>query len=194
MARLKRRRPVVDEANDEVLITTACRLIGMDIPGDLSASLKVHCPFGAVFHSDHGAEATMRIYLDGNSAFCFSRCGYFTPTGLVAMAWGISQRAAARELLERAGRRPLSLADAWAQAADATLAPDRTLLAEALKTYCARVCPGWADAQFRPAIAARLTACLTLLDLVRTPDDAELWLNGCKRAMAIALSKGQEVD
>lgn len=192
MARLKRRGSVVAEANEQVLITTACRLIGMDVPDDMGRSLKVHCPFGAIYHSDHGVEPTMRIYLDGNNAHCFSRCGHFDPVSLVAMAWGITRRAAGLELLGRVGRRPLSPAEAWAQATEAGAQPDRAMLGEALKTFCARTCPGWEDAQFHPVVAARLTRCLSLLELVCHPGDAQLWLGGCKKAMTAALTHAQE--
>jgi hypothetical protein len=191
VARLKKRRSVVDEANETVLITTACRAVGMDIPEDLSQRHKIHCPFGAIYHSDQGLEPTMRIYLDSNAAHCFSRCGRFTPVNLAAMAWGIPRRVAARELLERAGRRSLSLTEAFAQAAQADVEPDRTLLGEALKTFCARVHAGWDDAQFDPGVAPWLTKCLALLDLVRTPDEAAYWLDGCKKVMQRALNGGQ---
>ena len=36
---------------------------------------------------------------------------------------------------------------------------------------------------FGPSIAAALTRCLSLLDLVKTPDDVTLWLNRCKAVM-----------
>lgn len=191
MARL-RHRSVVDEANEHVLITAACRLIGMDVPDDLSRSMKVHCPFGAIYHSDHGIDRTMRIYVESNHAHCFSRCGHFTPVGLVAMAWGMPRRAAAVELLHRLGRTPPTLAEAWALATTPDTQPDATMLGEALKTFCARITPRWADVQFQPSVAGRLTKCLALLDLVRTPDDARLWLTGCKQAMTTALERAQD--
>lgn len=183
MARLKRRPSPVDEANDQVPIRTACALIGMRIPAEVGSSLKVHCPFGAVWHSDHGREPAMRIYPESNHAHCFSRCGHFTPVALVATCRGISQRAAARELLAHIGH-SRNLADLWHQATHHDRPPDRVLLGEALKTFCARTCPDWPDIQFSSDIAALLTRCLSLLDRVNTADDAVLWLDTCKQVMA----------
>lgn len=181
---------MVVEANEHVSIITACRLIGMELPADIEhgRAAKVHCPFGSIWHSDQGLEPTMRLYVDNNTAFCFSRCGFFTPVNLVAMAWDITRRTAAVELLERIGRKPLSLADAWAKATLHAEPPDRTTLAEALKTYCSRIAPDWADVQFEPVVASRLTRCLALLDLVDTDDAARAWLAGCKAVMQRALT------
>lgn len=176
-------------ANDKVPITYACQLVGMDIPDDISygRSLKVHCPFGEVYHTDLGAEAAFRIYSASNSAYCFACSTYYTPVWLVAQAWDIEPTAAAVELLDRIGVKPVSLADAWAHATRRDTPPDHTLLAEALKTYCARVCPDWDAAQFTPSTAGTLSRCLDLLDRVATDTDAQRWLDGCKLVMRRAL-------
>lgn len=191
MALLRPKRSVVIEANEHVSITTACRLIGMELPDDIEhgRATKVHCPFGNIWHSDQGLEPTMRLYIDNNTAFCFSRCGFFTPVSLVAMAWDIPRRTAAVELLDRIGRKPLTLADAWAQITFHAEPPDRTILSEALKTYCSRIAADWSDAQFEPAVAGQLTRCLGLLDLVKTDEDARAWLTGCKTVMRRALTR-----
>jgi hypothetical protein len=189
VARLARKRPVVELANEQVSITAACLLVGMDVPDDTGygRSMRVRCPFGDVYHSDQGAEAAMRIYPDSNSAFCFSRCGYFTPVSLVATKWNISRHDAAVELLERAGIKPVSMAEAWAAAGIRDSPPDTTLLAEALKTFCARTAPDWADQQFDHRVAGTLARCFALLDKVGDDEDAHTWLAGCKTVMARAL-------
>jgi hypothetical protein len=179
-------------ANEQVPIAFAARLIGMDIPEDLDhgRALKVHCPFGPIYHRDQGDEAAMRIYAGDNHAFCFAGCGFFTPVWLVAHAWDRDPRSVAVELLQRAGIKPVSLADAWAQAATFQPAPQVTLLAEALKTFCARISPDWEVAQFTPGVAATLRRCLILLDHVGTETQAQQWLRGCKTVMRRALHPG----
>jgi hypothetical protein len=185
VAALNDRRSLVAVADDQVSILAACKLVGMQVSGleDYGRSVKVRCPFGDVWHSDGGSEASMRIYTESNHAFCFSRCGYFTPVTLVAAAFDISRRAAAVELLQRAGIAAPTRAQAWARAVDCTPAPDTTALAEALKVFCSRQCTDWFTAQLDPAVADTLTRCLALLDLVGDDDGARRWLAGCKRAM-----------
>lgn len=192
MALLKPHRSVVIEANEHVSIITAYRLIGMELPDDIEhgRATKVHCPFGSIWHSDQGIEPTMRLYVDNNTAFCFSRCGFFTPVALVSMAWDITRKTAAVELLERIGRKPVSLADAWANITLHAEPPDRTTLSAALKIYCSRIAPDWSDVQFEPAVAGQLTRCLALLDLVKTDDDARTWLAACKTVMQRTLTDG----
>jgi hypothetical protein len=182
----RRERSVVGIANEKVPITLACRLIGLDLADDIAygRSLKIHCPFGEIYHVDQGHEAAMRIYPDTNSAFCFAGCGYFSPVWLLAQAWDIDPTQAAVELLERAGIKPVSLAQAWAEASIVDAEPDRTALCEALKMYCRRTVPGWNALQFQPEVARTLARCLTLLDRVRTEDDAQRWLRVCKQVMA----------
>lgn len=185
----RRPNPVV-YADEQVAITTACRLIGMQIPeaADLGRPVKVHCPFGEIYHRDRGTETAFRIYPDSNHAYCFA-CGQrYGPVRLVSLAWGISARNAAVELLERAGIKPVTLADLWAQVADHAPVPDTAMLAEALKTYCARIDPGWDAGQFDPATAATLSGCLVLLDHVSTAGDAQLWLTRTKQVMSARLT------
>jgi len=180
-------------ADEQVAIAAACRMIGMRVPEsvDMGRPVKVHCPFGEVYHRDHGTETAFRIYPDSNHAYCFA-CGQrYGPVKLVALAWGISYRQAAAELLERAGIKPATMADLWAEVAHHEPAPDTTMLAEALKTYCQRVAPGWEADQFEPAVAGALSRCLGLLDHVRTQQDAALWLERTKQVMEANL---QTVD
>lgn len=149
--------------------------------------MKVHCPFGDLYHSDQGIEAAFRIYPGSNSAFCFAGCGYFTPVGLAAMAWDRPKEEVAADLLDRVGYKPVSLAQAWAGLQVREEPPDTAMLALALRTYCERVAPGWAERQFEPGIGAVLDRCLALLPRVKTPDDAEQWLQVTKRVMCRTL-------
>lgn len=182
---MRRRVSVVTIANEQVPITTACRLVGIDLSDDIAygRSLKVHCPFGELYHSDGGVEPAFRVYPDSNSAYCFACKAYFSPVWLVAQHWGQPSREVAEELLAHIGYRPATAAQAWAQACARDTPPDRTLLAEALKTFCARIAPGWSVGQFDPDTAAVLGRCLALLDHVHTDGDTARWLDGCKHAM-----------
>lgn len=187
-----RRGSVVAQANELVPIEFACRLIGMHLPDGLGyrRSTKLYCPFGELSHIDGGLEKAFRIYVDANSAYCFAGCGHFTPVWLVATAWGRDTRVVASELLERIGHRPPSLAQLWAQVTEPDSSPDRTLLREALQTYCQRICADWASRQFAPDVAATLTRCLALLDRVGDDATAQTWLDGVKLAMMRVLSGG----
>ena len=188
---MNRRRPnPVVYADEQVSIATACRLIGMQVPDavDMGRPVKVRCPFGEIYHRDGGAETAFRIYPGSNHAYCFA-CGQrYGPVRLVAAAWGISTRQAAVELLDRSGIKPVTLADLWAEVAERTLRPDTTMLAEALKTYCARIDPDWDVDQFDPAVAAALSGCLALLDHVGSSADADLWLTRTKQVMSTHLT------
>ena len=182
-------RSAITLADEQVPIITACRLIGMELPEDVDygRSLKVHCPFGAVYHSDQGHEAAMRVYPDSNSTFCF-RCGSaYRPSQLAAQAWDCTRRDAADQLLERAGFTAATPEQAWAQAINHHVPPDRTLLREALRTFCQRTAPDWDDVQFDPAVAGIYTRCLTLLDQVVSDHDATQWLTCCKQIMTQCL-------
>jgi hypothetical protein len=177
---------VIAVANEQVPIVTVCQMVGVELPDDVAVgrSRKVHCPFGELYHSDSGIEATMRVYPDSNSAYCFSCSAYYTPVSLAAKAMDVDRQTAARLLLDRIGYRPLSLAAVWKQVSAYEPALDRSMLAEALKTFCRRIEPAWSRRQFDADVAATLTRCLSLLDLVVTADDASLWLNSCKTVMA----------
>lgn len=183
---MKRQPTAVAIANQQVPIAMACRLLGVSIDTDdgYGKSVKVHCPFGDVHHSDGGAEKAMRVYPDTNTAYCFAGCGHFTPVRLLSHAWDRPAAEVALDLLDQLGHRPLSLADQFAGHETWTPPPDPGQLAEALKTYCRRIDPSWDDRQFEPRVAARLSQCLRLLDRVATDDDANRWLTGAKKVMS----------
>lgn len=178
---LKRPNPIA-VANEKVPIATACRLLGVDLDDDADRR-KVHCPFGGTDHSDGGIDPAMRIYTDSNHAYCFSCAAHYTPVSLAARGWDLPWRVAALRLLDLVGYRPLNLATAFRAAQQFEPAPDTAALAEALKTYCRRIDPGWSTHQFDSAVAQRLTHCLGLLELVSTGAAVTVWLAGCKEAM-----------
>jgi hypothetical protein len=178
-----RKTNVVTVANEKVSIVTVCQMLGMAVPDDIAHSGKVHCPFGELYHSDAGVDPAMRLYLESNHAYCFNCAAYFSPVQLAAKALDCDRRTAAIRLLDRIGYKPLDLATAWRDAVQHVPEPDKTMLADALKTYCARIDPHWSSRQFDPWVAHRLTRCLSLLDLVRSDDDVTLWLMGCKEVM-----------
>lgn len=180
------RSRVIDLANEQVSIVVVCQLLGVPLDGE-QLRRKVHCPFGAVYHSDGGLSPTMRINPEANTARCFNCEQTFTPVRLYAHAMDLSLRVAASRLLDHVGYRPLDAATVWRQAQQYRPAVDKALLADALKTYCRRICPGWPDRQFDPQVAATLTRCLAILDLVLTPADVAHWLDACKVAMTNVL-------
>ncbi len=180
-------RSVVEVADEVVSIVTALRMFGVELD-EHSLRRKLRCPFG-IYHSDHGLAPAMRVYLETNSAYCFSCTLYLTPVSLAAKAMDCDRRTAAERLLDRIGHRPMDLAGAWRHAVEYTPEPNTALMAEALKTYCRRISPSWAQHQFDPQVAAALTWCLSLLDLVVTEQDVTLWLTSCKAAMKQVLEQ-----
>lgn len=180
---------VVAVANEKVSIVTVCQLLGVELPDDIGMgrSRKVRCPFGAVYHSDQGVSAAMRVYPESNSAYCFSCAAYYTPVSLAARAMDCDRKTAAVRLLDHIGHKPLDLAAAWRDAVEYEPKPDRALLADALKTYCRRIDPQWCTRQFEPGVAGVLSRCLSLLDLVTDAEAVQLWLQRCKEAMRHAL-------
>ncbi len=182
-------------ADEQVPILLACRLIGMHLP-DLIAdrALKVHCPFGELYHNDGGIEPAMRVYVTDNRVHCFAGCGSYRPVKLLAHALGIPRISAARELLERVGISRQSREKRWAEALTHTEPLDKALLAEALKTYCRRTVPDWDRRQYEAAPARTLALCLDLLDRVHTAEQAQRWLAGCKRAIDLLLAQHTPTD
>lgn len=183
------RPSVITVADEQVSIVAVCQMFGVDVPDDIAdgRSRKLPCPFGELYHSDHGRDPAMRIYADTNSAYCFSCQTYWTPVTLAAKAMDTDRRTAAARLLDRIGYRPLDLAQVWAQAVSFEPELDRAALADALKAYCRRIDPAWTTHQFDPAVSSALVRCLSILDLVRSPDDVDMWLTRCKAAMMQAI-------
>lgn len=187
--RVVKGKSIIAVANEQVSIVTAMSMVGVELPEGIgmSRSHKIHCPFGPVYHSDHGLSPAMRIYPDTNSAWCFSCSVYYTPVKLVSQAWDVDGELAAGRLLDHVGYQPVDMEQAWQQVSSFEPVLDKTLMAEALKTYCRRVCADWPSRQFEPGTAAGLTRCLAVLDLVGTDAEAQLWLAVSKAAMRQAL-------
>lgn len=175
---------MVTVANEKVPITTVLNMLGIDV---VDTRRKFCCPFGNIYHSDGGVAAAMRVYLDSNSCYCFSCTAYYTPVLLAARALEMSRRSAAMHLLDRIGYRGLDAAAAWRSAREYEPELDKAMLADALKTYCRRIAPTWSTQQFEPGISRLLMRCFGLLDLVKTSEDANLWLGRSKEAMSRVL-------
>lgn len=190
------RPSVITVANEQVSIVTVCQMVGLDISDDVGEgrSRKLPCPFGEIYHSDHGRDPAMRLYMDSNSAYCFSCQAYWTPVSLFARAMDLDHRTAATRLLDRIGYKPVNLAQAWKQAVSYAPELDKAALAEALKIYCRRIEPQWSRRQFDPGIAQHLTRCLSILSLVRNETDADLWLTRCKEVMRQAIHSRQSTS
>lgn len=185
------KRSEVAVANEVISIATVCRWLGVEVPDDPTRA-KLYCPFGEFNHSDGGREPAFRIYTDSNSAYCFACSESFTPVKMYArMTDNGNWKAVALILLAKIGYRGMDPELAWRQAQQYQPEIDRSQLAEALKTYCRRSDPAWRTRQFDAFVAARLTRCLALLDLVRTEQDASLWLGACKLVMRQAITSGE---
>lgn len=180
--RTRRRSPLIDLANNQVPILEVCRWVGMSVPeGTPPRSLKVHCPFGEIAHTDGGIAPALRVYPDTNGAYCFS-CGFFSSVWLAASIWNVRQVEAARMLLDRIGYQPVSTAQLWALA-QVRPAPDTTALSQALRVFCERTDAAWSRHQFEEQPAEILDRCLALLSYVQTSEQAEEWLCHSKLIM-----------
>ncbi len=149
---------------------------------------KIHCPFGEMYHHDGGAEPAMRVYPDSNHLYCFAGCGAFGPVALVAHAFGLTRRAAARELLDRAGIRAPSWRKTWDQALAHREPLDTASLAQALQIFCRRLAPDWRVRQLDPPYSTVLARCIGLLEHVKDEQAAREWLDGCKTVMGRLLT------
>lgn len=175
-----RKKSFIEEANERVSIVEVCRRIGMDVS---NPDRKMRCWFGDLNHSDGGIDPAFRIYQDTNSGYCFSCRKYFDPVYLYAQATDKSMKNAALDLLEIVGWKPVSQSQRWAESVAPEVGVDVSMLALALRTYCARICPEWEEIQLEASVAEVLSKCLALLDFVRTPEEAGQWLNTCKQVM-----------
>jgi hypothetical protein len=175
----------VDEANDKVLITSVLRITGVFVPDNIAegGNKKIFCPFG-FYHSDHGLTKAMRVYTSSNTAWCFSCSKRYNPVSLAAAYWDVRWDTAALRLLEDIGYKQKTIEDRWREAtSEITTSPDIVALADALKVYCASQDSLWAINQLEGDIAVTLNKCLSLLDSVKTNEDATKWLTVTKQAM-----------
>lgn len=172
-------------ANKSVSILAVCRLVGIDVPETVTGSVKVYCPFGAVYHSDGGHSPAMRIYPETDSSWCFACSAYFTPVTLYSQVLGIPPQEAAEVLCDRF---EVARAKAWEEVLAPVPEPpvDRAELAEALKTWCVRQIPNFDARQFGD-LAEILGKCLDLLALVNNSEAAYTWLESSKQVLHTAI-------
>lgn len=179
---------LIGVANAQITITQACYWAGLDV-SDGEGNRKLRCPFGDYSHSDGGAAASFRIYEDTNHAFCFACAKYWSPVSLMSDVWDCSRAEAAERMCKKAGVTPPDWKEHWAELQH-PLPPDTASLGEALKMWCARQYgPGWSTGQFDSRVADPLAACLGVLSLVTTDDQAGMWLDSSKLLMLPWLTK-----
>jgi hypothetical protein len=167
----QRVKSLVTEANEHVPFASAASWAGLRDPS----------PRGARDTCLHCGEDALKVYPD--HAFCFACRWWFTATRLLAAVWEVSEEDAAVRALERVNYIPLDYAHRW-DAVDREPEPDRGLLEEALRTWCAANLPGWEQLQYRKDAARLHARCIELLDRVHTEADCKLWLSKCKVAMS----------
>jgi hypothetical protein len=173
---------MIQAANDGVTMEQACRWAEVEIPEGFG-NRKTWCPFGHIAHPDGGTEAALRIYEDTNSCYCFACGRAWRPVSLLAEYWDCTRTEAAERMMKMAGITLPDWRDRWA-ALQYEPPPGTDTLAEALKTWCARMRgPSWEREQFEERFAAPLAACFGVLPAVSDARDAVEWLDGCKLIM-----------
>lgn len=180
-------------ANTEISIADVYALSGNDSV-DLSygsSSPKMYCPFGFM-HSDEGYDRAFRMYGESNTAHCFACSRTWTPVSLYGDLKGLSWSESAEALLEEFGIAKENAEDRWNALVEArdTLTFNTSDLAEALRLYCARICPTWEEAQFDKKIATVFNRCLALLAAIQSQEDIDVWRTRTKEIMASVLPKG----
>lgn len=181
----------VAKANEIVAIETVLTMAGVELNEGNRG--KIHCPFGYMYHSDGGLEATVRVYSETNSARCFRCNTSYSPVWLGVMMWGGTSKEVAWKLLELSGFKLPTFEELWTEYTTPKIEiPDTTMLAMALKTYCARVCPSWTIKQFDTDVSSMLSKCLSALNVVLSEEDAEKWLEICKKVMIKVLGDSSE--
>lgn len=176
---------LVRVANTAIPFVSACRVVGIYVPGGASErGTKIYCPFG-VLHPDGGREKAFRVYYD--HGFCYAEWSYYTPVGLAAAVWDCSQAEAAARLLEAAGVSNPNWQRRWRTVVDWSPPVDLGALREALRIWCESQCRNWHRLQYRPVVADALAACLGLLPRVSNDQDCALWLEASKAVMGRAL-------
>lgn len=179
----------INLANENTDIFMVLGLVGMFVAPVYDVhSIKVHCPFGDISHSDFGVERAMRIYPGTNSAYCFACQRLYTPVNIYASAKDIGFEEAASDLLRESGYQPRTLEEMWDSAQPKPQSPDLPMLGLALRVFCERIDPDWQTRQFEPDISSFLDSCLSLLSTVRSEQDAAEWLKGTKQVMKNCLN------
>lgn len=165
-------------------IIAACEMAGIDVRSSARRSAKLHCPFGEYSHPDGGKEPAFRIYPgDSSHAWCFACQEYYSPVGLLAAVWDVTQDQAATEMLKRAGWTKPPYSEQWTEAIEPAR-PDLQTVGKALLVWCDANIPGWKYRQLDDVPSLWLSKCLGLLVSVSTEDEARQWLAGCQQVMA----------
>lgn len=173
---------LIGRANEQISIAQACRWADMDV-SDGEGNRKLRCPFGRYAHSDGGAQASLRLYEDTNHVYCFACAKWWSPVSLMAEVWDCTRAEAAERMCKMAGITPPDWRERWEQLQH-PIPPDTALLAEALKQWCARIYgSGWEMAWSEPQVADPLAACIGVLSLVTTDEEAGTWLDSSKLVM-----------
>lgn len=154
-------------ANELTSIFDAMKMCDMVVPEFDYGTVKVVCPFDG--------EQAFRVYGSTNSAYCFACLKKYTPVTLTAEHRGVDVEEAAAILLDRANWVPPTPEARWEALVNEEFSFDRSSEGEALRVFCQRIDPGWADRQFKPAVASVLTKCLTLLDKIASAEELALW-------------------
>lgn len=177
-------------ANSTVSIVHVLRAIGVDTPELSRGSIKVHCPFGEVWHGDGGNEQALRVYEDTNTSFCFACTKLYTPTALHALTYDISESDAAEILLNDVAPQLKENFQNWDKLMkEHILKPDTFSLVRALEIYCSTIREDWFLVQFDENISVLHLKCLALLDRIQSAEDAADWLRVSKEVMSRILIK-----
>jgi len=176
-------------ATERVPITQVLSKLGVWVGESRSGKQKVYCPFGEVYHPDHGQKKSMLIYYDSNTCYCFAGCGHFSAVKLWAFANDLSLEQAAIQMLDWIGHAPKSVDERIEQAQQEKFDPQPEMLALALKRFCYRVDPGFEIHQTDPDVARKLAVCLDLLETVHSKEDVTKWLEATKTAMSKILKE-----
>jgi hypothetical protein len=181
------RSEAVRLANSVLTFAEALRMAGVSYAGEgTSRGRRAYCPFGDLAHLDQGREPAMRVYY--RHGYCFACSRWYSVVSLLAEVWQLDEDHAAYRALEQGGYQPPDAERAWAWV-QRSPEPDRDALARALTTWCEANIPHWAQAQYSPAVASRLSECLGLLPLVKTADDCDRWLSVARTAMKSCLGR-----
>lgn len=175
----------IEFANDHVSIVEVLSHCGIIVPDDIpvGGSYKTHCPFDFQ-HPDGGESAALRVYSGTNSCYCFAESLSMSPTRLWSLHRGITQFAAARDLLSSRGME-VGHTD---NAVDTTLHVE--YLAAALSLWCERTIPDWETAQlFNQPVADAFLRCKAVARKVQSEDDVERWLQVSKSLMKSTAQK-----
>lgn len=178
---------LVSTADAVIPIVLACSWVGVQVPEIVydRPSQKLHCPFGPVYHDDHGVEAAFRVYAHSQSVYCFAGCGYFRSVSLCATAWDLDLDSTAAELLRRYGYKMPGVEVEWERLKRESAQVDHGKLEAALKVYAARRLDNWPACQYTEdsGVSRFLSRCLGLLVHVETPEQANLWRTQVWRAV-----------